>query len=247
MATSRLIWAVLASGMAFLPLPGQRTTARSEASTLVVARPSKEAPRSLPNPRGARPHPPRLTSSEYVQLLPPLASQLNVQLSKLAPSPIASSTLATPGGVLNIPIGGALPPGAEVDLSGGSMHLRPLGTTPSWANWEVGGGAPKAGEFGTMVVCTFYAPIPGAGSYLMILYLDTTLPQVSFQIMGYSSNNLWLEGSSGNLVKVNNGKAMVAWECTNPGSRKLCLMLAQELRVPGQTCTVYSCDFIRVK
>ena len=186
-----------------------------------------------PTPPHAPAPPPYLGQSDYLALRPKLASLTNLLEAKLPPRLIKAANLTVPGNVVNIGFG-TPPAGGGFAVINASVYN---GNT--WINGNPP--VPYAGywQISDISKCTFTAPIPGPGVYLMTVYLATTLTEVRVCALasGVSEYGPTLP------VPVMSRKLMVIKEVTTASARELNIHI-----YPPQVgwCFVYSCDFMRI-
>lgn len=189
--------------------------------------------------------PQRLTVADYQAMLPHLATLTNLPRTSLATQPFAATNLATPGGVLNV--------GLVVAPPGGGFQAYGVEWVISYSPWVLGAPIPpcivfnvRPGSGPTDAVAGFTAPIQGPGTYMITVYVETPLSQVSV------STSSGAPGTSGeftgpNTIAIQNGKVIVVHEVTSPRPKELQIWINPIAGTSNAYLQVYSCDFMRIR
>jgi hypothetical protein len=189
--------------------------------------------------------PQRLTVADYQAMLPHLATLTNLPRTSLAAQPFAATNLATPGGVLNVGILAA-PPGGGFQATGTDWVF-------SYSPWSMGAPIPACivfqvppGAASSYGVAGFTAPIQGPGTYMMTVYVETPLSQVSVSTSSGAPGTVG-EFTGPNTIAIQNGKVIVVHEVTAPRPKELQIWINPFAGNSNAYLQIYSCDFMRIR
>lgn len=189
--------------------------------------------------------PQRLTVADYQAMLPHLATLTNFPRTSLAAQPFAATNLATVGGVLNVGLL-ASPPGGGFQASGADWVF-------SYSAWVLGAPIPpcmvfnvRPGAVSNDVTAGFTAPIQGPGTYMMTVYVETPLSQVSVSTTSGAPGTL-REDTGPNTISIQNGKVIVVHEVTAPHPKELQVWISPIAGTSYANLLIYSCDFMRIR
>ncbi|MBK9797818.1 MAG: hypothetical protein IPP58_15325 [Holophagaceae bacterium] len=95
-------------------------------------------------------------------------------------------------------------------------------------------------------VAGFTAPIQGPGTYMITVYVETPLSQVSVSTLSGGAGTAG-ESTGPNTIAIQNGKVIVVHEVTAPRPKELQIWISPIAGTSYANFLVYSCDFMRIR
>ena len=104
----------------------------------------------------------------------------------------------------------------------------------------------RPGAVSNDAVAGFTAPIQGPGTYMITVYVETPLSQVSVSTSSSGNGAAW-EGTGPNTISIQNGKVIVVQEVTAPHPKELQVWISPIAGTSYANLLIYSCDFMRIR
>jgi hypothetical protein len=180
-------------------------------------------------PPAQKAHPPRMNAATLSLLKPRLAALLNVSAASLPLQTMDAPSLAAPGSTVNVKVGQTPPAG----FSWMSQNPWLLNAT-SFNMWP---GSGPAGDYGYL---NFKALQVGPGTYLVTVYVETTMTSVDCRVDAGAAGGQFYS------VAVQSGMLIVPVVVGVAGSIDFFLRIPSKAGPKSGLFTCYSCDFTKI-